>query len=80
MDNNKAVKAEEFVTIAQTENYLLMVGVTQDGEKCYQIINKKYKVKETETFILSQGLTYLQTLETSLKAVLLPHTVEDYGV
>lgn len=59
-----------FTSVLQTKNYILGVGKTEDGEICYQIKNKKYNVKEVETFLFPQALSNLKSLEVGLKAAL----------
>lgn len=61
---------EENKIIKQTANYILSTGLSIDsGKLCYQLINLKYGVVETESYILPQALHYLDDLEAGLAAM-----------
>jgi hypothetical protein len=59
--------------LKETQDYILVVGNTVTKENLsYQIVNKKHKVIEIETFLLPQALKHIQELQAALDAISSP--------
>ena len=57
----------------ETSDYKMILGNSQDSNNlCYQIINKKTKVVEIETYLLPQAIKQLPELQAALDAISAP--------
>jgi len=53
--------------IKQTDNYVLKVARSREGELCYQCVNRTYGVVEVQISDLPSALALLWKLEDGLK-------------